>query len=143
MTYDDHEPAVPECFTCDRCGLRSDEATWNHAPDICHRCADAIDDGQPWPPRDDHREIEDAIRAIVCIRQAINDGDSAYYADRCSAIERLGHEASAALVRRQSSIHRGDSRRVIRLEDEIRRLAMEAQRSAIDNTPGWKPRGCD
>ena len=124
MTYDDHEPAVPECFTCDRCGLREDEATWNHAPDICHACADAMDDAMPWPDRDDHREIEDAIRAIVVLRQAMNSARSRDWTARQIALDKMRTERCGAMNRLNKARHRGDSRRVIRLEEEIRALAL-------------------
>ena len=123
MNHEDHEPAVDECFTCDRCGLREDEATWNHAPDICYACADAIDDGQPWPDRDDHREIEDAIRAIVVLRQAIDRARSRDWTVRQMMMEKMRTERCAAMNRLNKARHRGASRRLIRLEEEIRFLA--------------------
>ena len=124
MNYDDNAPAVDEYFVCDRCGLRSDEATWDHAPDICHACADAIDDAQPWPDRDDHREIEDAIRAIVVLRQAMNTARSRDWTERQIAMDKMRTERVAAMNRLNKARHRGDSRRVIRLEEEIRALAL-------------------
>jgi len=126
MNYDDDNVAsVYDVFACDRCGLRFDDGEAStDQPDVCHACADAMDDAMPWPDRDDHREIEDAIRAIVVLRQAMNSARSRDWTARQIALDKMRTERCAAMNRLNKARHRGDSRRVIRLEEEIRALAL-------------------
>ena len=127
---DEDDRGEDETFVCDRCDRRSDEQHVNHLR-TCVICGDAIDDGQPWPARDDHREIEDAIRALAVLTQAANAARSYDWRERQTAQDKMRLESVAALNRLDKSKRRGDSPRVIRLEEEIWALAMAmAQTSA-------------
>jgi hypothetical protein len=121
---DNNVSSIYDVFACDRCGLRFDEGEAStDQPDVCHACADAMEDGQPWPGRDEHLEIEEALRAIVVLRQAIDWARSRDWTDRQMAMDKMRTERCAAMNRLNKARHHGASRRVIRLEEEIRALA--------------------